>query len=130
MDKQIQYLQTCLPAAEKAGGTYDMNLVVILAQGALEAVGVLHIWPGNIITISVSWGTGASNGYWHGERAKVEGTGGVHYFRHYAGCRVLIPRFCPSDPHRLPPCLEFQPPARSLCERDSLQPLYQRAERR
>ena len=52
MDKQIQYLQTCLPAAEKAGGTYDMNPVVILAQGAL------HIWPGNIITISVSWGTG------------------------------------------------------------------------
>ena len=37
MDKQIQYLQTCLPAAEKAGGTYDMNPVVILAQGALES---------------------------------------------------------------------------------------------
>ena len=30
-------------------------------------------------------GYGASNGYWHGERAKVEGTGGVHYFRHYVG---------------------------------------------
>ena len=30
-------------------------------------------------------GYGASNGYWHGERAKVEGAGGVHYFRHYAG---------------------------------------------
>ena len=30
-------------------------------------------------------GYGASNGYWHGVRAKVEGAGGVHYFRHYAG---------------------------------------------
>ncbi|KMM30629.1 glucosaminidase [Parabacteroides goldsteinii] len=85
MDKQIQYLQTCLPAAEKAGGTYDMNPVVILAQGALESGwGTSHLAREHHNYFGIM-GYGASNGYWHGERAKVEGTGGVHYFRHYAG---------------------------------------------
>ena len=84
MDKQIQYLQTCLPAAEKAGWTYDMNPVVILAQGALESgwgTSDLAREHHNYFGIM---GYGASNGYWHGERAKIEGGSGVHYFRHYA----------------------------------------------
>ena len=77
MDKQIQYLQTCLPAAEKAGGAYDMNPVVILAQGALESGwGTSHLAREHHNYFGIM-GYGASNGYWHGERAKVEGAGGA-----------------------------------------------------
>lgn len=85
MDKQIQYLQTCLPAAEKAGWTYDMSTEMILAQGALESgwgTSLLAKEHHNFFGIMAY---GASNGYWHGERAAVEGACGVHYFRHYAG---------------------------------------------
>lgn len=83
MDKQIQYLQACLPAAEKAGYIFDMNPEVILAQGALESgwgTSVLAVEHRNYFGIM---GYGASNGYWHGERATIEGANGVHYFRRY-----------------------------------------------
>ena len=90
MDKQIQYLQTCLPAAEKAGGTYDMNPVVILAQGALESGwGTSHL-ARNIITISVSWGTGHQRllAWRAGEGGR--GRQGA-LFPSLCRCRVLIP---------------------------------------
>lgn len=85
MDKQIQYLQACLPAAEKAGWTYDMDTLMILAQGALESgwgTSLLAREHNNYFGIM---GYGASNGYWHGERAKIEGANGTHYFRRYGG---------------------------------------------
>lgn len=85
MDKQVQYLQACLPAAEKAGWTYDMNPLMILAQGALESgwgTSLLATKHHNYFGIMAY---GASNGYWHGGRATLEGVNGKHYFREYGG---------------------------------------------
>ena len=71
MDKQIHYLRSCLPAAEKAGQVFHMNPLVILAQGALES----------------GWGImgyGAANDYWYGAVTDVKGSQGTLRFRHYA----------------------------------------------
>lgn len=84
-DQQVQYLQTCLPAAEKAGYTYDMNPVMILAQGALESGWGTSFLAREHRNYFGIMGYGASNGYWHGERARIEGANGVHYFRRYGG---------------------------------------------
>ena len=84
-DQQVQYLQTCLSAAEKAGYTYDMNPVMILAQGALESGWGTSFLAREHRNYFGIMGYGASNGYWHGERARIEGANGVHYFRRYGG---------------------------------------------
>ncbi len=85
MDKQIQYLQTCLPAAEKAGWTYDMNPMVILAQGALESGwGTSDLAKEHHNYFGIMGYGGIQRLLAWGESAKIEGAA-AHYFRHYAG---------------------------------------------
>lgn len=84
MDKQVKFLKACRAGAEKAGYVFDMNPVMILAQGALESgwgTSALAVEHHNYFGIM---GYGASNGYWHGTRIGVQGPNGTHFFRHYA----------------------------------------------
>lgn len=84
MDKKVQFLQTCLPLAIKAGEAFDMNPLMILAQAALESgwgTSELAVKHNNYFGIM---GYGAANAYWQGARAEVEGKYSTHYFRHYA----------------------------------------------
>lgn len=85
MDKQIQYLQACLPAAEKAGYVYDMDPLMLLAQGALESGWGTSLLATDHRNFFCMMGYGASNGYWHGTRAQIEGPYGIRCFRHYGG---------------------------------------------
>lgn len=84
MDKQIHYLRSCLPAAEKAGQVFHMNPLVILAQGALESgwgTSSLATEHHNYFGIM---GYGAANDYWYGAVTDVKGPHGTLRFRHYA----------------------------------------------
>lgn len=83
MDKQIHFLEVCLPAAEKAGQVFDMNPLMILTQGALESGwGTSHLATAHHNYFGIM-AYGASNAYWHGVKAEVEGPHGTHFFRHY-----------------------------------------------
>lgn len=84
MNKQVQFLKTCRAAAEKAGQAFRMNPVMILAQAALESGwGTSHLAVDHRNYFGIM-GYGASNAYWHGERAELVGVGGrKHVFRHY-----------------------------------------------
>ena len=122
MDKKINFLHTCREAAAEAEKLFGMNARIILAQGALESgwgTSMLATEHHNFFGLM---GYGASNAYWHGQRATFETAYGTHHFRHYEATH-------PPDPFRLSPRLPFQLPARSLRQGDRLQPLYQRTKR-
>ena len=60
-----------------------MNARIILAQGALESgwgTSMLATEHHNFFGLM---GYGASNAYWHGQRATFETAYGTHHFRHY-----------------------------------------------
>ena len=61
---------------------------MILAQGALESGWGTSFLAREHRNYFGIMGYGASNGYWHGERARIEGANGVHYFRRYGGVEV------------------------------------------
>ena len=71
-----------LDAAE-AEKLFGMNARIILAQGALESgwgTSMLATEHHNFFGLM---GYGASNAYWHGQRATFETAYGTHHFRHY-----------------------------------------------
>ena len=116
MDKKINFLHTCREAAAEAEKLFGMNARIILAQGALESgwgTSMLATEHHNFFGLM---GYGASNAYWHGQRATFETAYGTHHFRHY-------------EATHLSPRLPFQLPARSLRQGDRLQPLHQRTKR-
>ena len=128
MDKKINFLHTCREAAAEAEKLFGMNARIILAQGALESgwgTSMLATEHHNFFGLM---GYGASNAYWHGQRATLETAYGTHHFRHYEAT-PLFPGVRPPDPLRLSPRLPFQLPARSLRQGDRLQPLHQRTKR-
>lgn len=88
MNKEIQFLKTCRPAAEKAGQVFHMNPVMILAQAALESgwgTSNLAVNHRNYFGIM---GYGVSNAYWHGARVEIEGVHRKHVFRHYGSVEL------------------------------------------
>ncbi len=84
MDKKINFLHTCREAAAEAEKLFGMNARIILAQGALESG-----WGTSMFLATEHhnffglMGYGASNAYWHGQRATFETAYGTHHFRHY-----------------------------------------------
>ena len=83
MDKKINFLHTCREAAAEAEKLFGMNARIILAQGALESgwgTSMLATEHHNFFGLM---GYGASNAYWHGQRATFETAYGTHHFRHY-----------------------------------------------
>ena len=83
MDKKINFLQTCREPADEAEKLFGMNARIILAQGALESgwgTSMLATEHHNFFGLM---GYGASNAYWHGQRATFETAYGTHHFRHY-----------------------------------------------
>ena len=117
MDKKINFLHTCREAAAEAEKLFGMNARIILAQGALESgwgTSMLATEHHNFFGLM---GYGASNAYWHGQRATFETAYGTHHFRHYEATHLSRP----PDPFRLSPRLPFQLPARSLRQGDRLQ---------
>ena len=123
MDKKINFLHTCREAAAEAEKLFGMNARIILAQGALESgwgTSMLATEHHNFFGLM---GYGASNAYWHGQRATFETAYGTHHFRHYEATHLSFLEF------RLSPRLPFQLPARSLRQGDRLQPLHQRTKR-
>ena len=124
MDKKINFLHTCREAAAEAEKLFGMNARIILAQGALESgwgTSMLATEHHNFFGLM---GYGASNAYWHGQRATFETAYGTHHFRHYEATHLSFLDFA-----RLSPRLPFQLPARSLRQGDRLQPLHQRTKR-
>ena len=72
MDKKINFLHTCREAAAEAEKLFGMNARIILAQGALESgwgTSMLATEHHNFFGLM---GYGASNAYWHGQRATFE----------------------------------------------------------
>lgn len=83
MDKKINFLHTCREDAAEAEKLFGMNARIILAQGALESgwgTSMLATEHHNFFGLM---GYGASNAYWHGQRATFETAYGTHHFRHY-----------------------------------------------
>lgn len=80
MDKKINFLHTCWEAAAEAEKLFGMNARIILAQGALESgwgTSMLATEHHNFFGLM---GYGASNAYWHGQRATFETAYGTHHF--------------------------------------------------
>lgn len=88
MDKKIYFLHLCYAAAIEAGEEFGMNARVILAQGALESGWGTSLLAGEHHNFFGLMAYGASNAYWHGERATFESTYGMHHFRHYESPRL------------------------------------------
>ena len=88
MDKKINFLHTCRKAAAEAEKLFGINARIILAQGALESG-----WGSSCLATEHHnffglMGYGASNAYWHGQRATFETAYGTHHFRHYEATRL------------------------------------------
>ena len=88
MDKKINFLHTCWQAAAEAEKLFGINARIILAQGALESG-----WGSSCLATEHHnffglMGYGASNAYWHGQRATFETAYGTHHFRHYEATRL------------------------------------------
>ena len=85
MDKKINFLHTCREAAAEAEKLFGMNARIILAQGALESgwgTSMLATEHHNFFGLM---GYGASNAYWHGQRATFEPAYGTFVIELAAG---------------------------------------------
>ena len=100
MDKKINFLHTCREAAAEAEKLFGMNARIILAQGALESgwgTSMLATEHHNFFGLM---GYGASNAYWHGQRATFETAYGTHHFRHYEATLPCRPSRLQKEPTR------------------------------
>lgn len=81
--QQIRFVKESLPAAVSAGAAFNLNPLVILAQGALESgwgQSRLARESNNFFGLTAY---GCANTYWHGGKTVVQGTSYSLEFRRY-----------------------------------------------
>ena len=109
MDKKINFLHTCREAAAEAEKLFGMNARIILAQGALESgwgTSMLATEHHNFFGLM---GYGASNAYWHGQRATFETAYGTHHFRHYEATHLSFLDFARRFPADYAKAIAYSP---------------------